>query len=96
MPMYNPAHPGMLIADQMGTRTITDLAKHLRVTRAALSRIINGKAAVSAEMALRLEDAFGIKADMWLRLQAQRDLWVASQSKRVKIARLAPQLDAAA
>ena len=66
--MHNPAHPGMLIADQMGDRTITELAKHLRVTRAALSRIINGKAAVSAEMALRLEDAFGIKADLWLRL----------------------------
>jgi addiction module HigA family antidote len=72
----------MLIADQMGDRTITSLAKHLRVTRAALSRIINGKAAVSAEMALRLEDAFGIKADMWLRLQVQRDLWVASQQKK--------------
>jgi addiction module HigA family antidote len=79
----------MLIADQMGDRTITSLAKHLRVTRAALSRIINGKAAVSAEMALRLEDAFGIKADMWLRLQVQRDLWVASQQKkRAKIGRL--------
>ena len=89
MKMHNPAHPGMLIADQMGDRTITDLARHLRVTRAALSRIINGKAAVSAEMALRLEDAFGVKADMWLRLQTQRDLWVASQKKRVKVARLA-------
>ncbi len=88
MKMHNPAHPGMLIADQMGDRTITELAKHLRVTRAALSRIINGKAAVSAEMALRLEDAFGIKADLWLRLQTQRDLWVASQKKRVKVAPL--------
>jgi addiction module HigA family antidote len=89
MKMHNPAHPGMLIADQMGDRTITELAKHLRVTRAALSRIINGRAAVSAEMALRLEDAFGIKADLWLRLQNQRDLWMASrQKKRVKVARL--------
>jgi len=78
----------MLIKDQMGDRTITELAKHLRVTRAALSRIINGKAAVSAEMALRLEDAFGIKADLWLRLQTQRDLWRASQKKRVKVAPL--------
>jgi len=75
----------MLIEDQMGGRTITDVAKHLRITRAALSRIINGKAAISAEMALRLEDVFGIKADMWLRLQAQRDLWVALQKKRVKL-----------
>ena len=88
MQMHNPAHPGKLIADQMGDRTITELAKHLQVTRAALSRIINGRAAVSAEMALRLEDAFGITADLWLRLQTQRDLWVASQKKRVKVARL--------
>ena len=88
MQMHNPAHPGKLIADQMGDRTISELAKHLQVTRAALSRIINGKAGVSAEMALRLEDAFGIRADLWLRLQTQRDLWVASQKKRVKVARL--------
>jgi addiction module HigA family antidote len=72
----------------MGDRTITELAKHLKVTRAALSRVINGKAAVSAEMALRLEAAFGVKADLWLRMQSARDLRVASRGKRVKVARL--------
>jgi addiction module HigA family antidote len=96
MRMYNPAHPGMLIEDQMGQRTITALAKHLRVSRASLSRIIRGKAAVSAEMALRLEDAFGIKAELWLSMQAARDIWVTSRKKRVKIARVsidvAPQV----
>jgi addiction module HigA family antidote len=86
--MYNPPHPGLLIEDIMGDRTITALAKHLGVTRAALSRVINGKAAVSAEMALRLEDAFGVKADLWLGMQAARDLWVASRQKRVKVGRL--------
>lgn len=88
MDMHNPPHPGLLIEDIMGDRTITTLAKHLGVTRAALSRVINGKAAVSAEMALRLQDAFGVKADLWLSMQAARDLWVASQKKRVKVARL--------
>jgi addiction module HigA family antidote len=94
MKMHNPAHPALLIKDQMGERSVTEVAKHLRVTRATLSRIIklsriiNGRAAVSADMALRLEDAFGVKADLWLRLQSQRDLWVASQKKRVKVARL--------
>ncbi len=90
--MHNPAHPGRLIADilengnlSVGT-SVTALAKHLGVTRAALSRVINGKAAVSAEMALKLEDALGVSADLWLRLQTQRDLWVASQTKRKKIA----------
>ena len=74
MEMYNPPHPGKLIAEFMGERTVTDVAKHLGVTRAALSRVLNGRAAVSAEMALRLEQAFGLDADVWLRLQANFDL----------------------
>jgi addiction module HigA family antidote len=92
--MHNPAHPGTLIADILENgnlsvgHSITALAKHLGFTRAALSRVINGKAAVSAEMALRLQDALGVDADLWLRMQVQRDLWVASQKKRVKVARL--------
>ena len=89
MQMYNPAHPGKILAEFMGDRSVTDVAKHLGVTRAALSRVMNGKAGVSAEMALRLSEAFGLDAEMWLRLQVQRDLWVASRKKRVKVARLA-------
>ena|ERR1700733_5930337 len=94
MRMHNPAHPGMLIADILENgnlsvgRSITALAKHLGVTRAALSRVINGRAAVSAEMALRLQDALGVDAGLWLRMQVQRDLWVASKKKRVKVGRL--------
>ena len=91
MQMYDPPHPGMLIADVLengnlktGT-SVTALAKHMGVTRAALSRVINGRSAVSAEMALRLQDALGVKADLWLRLQIQRDLWVASRKRRKKI-----------
>lgn len=90
MEMHNPAHPGKILAEFMGERTVTDVAKHLGVTRAALSRVLNGRAAVSAEMALRLEQAFGLEADVWLRLQAKRDLWVASRKKRKKIKRLVP------
>jgi addiction module HigA family antidote len=88
--MHNPSHPGFLIADilqngnlSVGT-SITALAKHLGMSRAKLSRVIHGKAAVSAEMALLLQDALGVKADLWLRLQAQRDLWVASRKRRKK------------
>jgi len=84
----------MFIEDQMGDRTITEVAKHLGISRANLSRIIRGKASVTAELALRLEDTFGIKADMWLRLQAKRDLWEASQKERTKLGRL--KLDQAA
>ncbi len=92
MRMYNPSHPGALIADILENgnlkvgNSVTALAKHLGVTRAALSRVVNGKAGVSAEMALRLEDALGVEAEMWLRMQVQRDLWVATQKKRKKLA----------
>jgi addiction module HigA family antidote len=59
------------------------------VTRPALSRVLNGKAAVSSEMALRVAEAFNTDPELWLRLQAQRDLWVASKKKRKKVKPLA-------
>ncbi len=91
MSMYNPSHPGRLIADILENgdlsvgNSVTALAKHLGVSRATLSRVINGRSAVSAEMALRLQDALGVDADLWLRMQIQRDLWVASRKKRKKV-----------
>jgi addiction module HigA family antidote len=85
MRMYNPAHPGKILAEFMDDRSVTDVAKHLGVTRAALSRVLNGKAGVSADMALRLSEAFGLDAEMWLRLQVQRDIWVASLKRRKKV-----------
>ena len=88
MKMHNPAHPGRIIAQFIGDRSITEVARHLRVTRATLSRIINGKSSISADMALRLEQALGLDAETWLHMQVQRDLWVASQKKRTKLRRL--------
>jgi addiction module HigA family antidote len=91
MGMFNPPHPGALIADILENgnlsvgNSVTALAKHLGVTRATLSRVINGRSAVSADMALRLQDAFGMRADLWLSLQWKRDLWVASQKRRKKV-----------
>jgi addiction module HigA family antidote len=85
MRMYNPAHPGRILAYYMDGRSVTEVARHLGITRPALSRVLNGKAGISADMALRLSEAFNTEADMWLRLQAQRDLWVASQKKRAKV-----------
>ena len=85
MRMHNPSHPGELLAYYMEGRTVTDVAKRLGITRAALSRVLNGRAGISADMALRLSEAFGTEPDFWLRLQAQRDLWVASRKKRRKV-----------
>jgi len=59
MRMFNPPHPGEVLRDYLGGVSVTDSAKHLRVTRVALSRILNGSAGISAEMALRLSDALG-------------------------------------
>jgi addiction module HigA family antidote len=96
MGMFNPPHPGALIADilQNGDlsvgNSVTALAKHLGVTRATLSRVINGRSAISADMALKLQDAFGMRADLWLSLQFKRDLWVASRKKRKKVRSVVP------
>jgi addiction module HigA family antidote len=85
MRMHNPPHPGKLVVEFMDGRSVTAMAKHLGVTRAALSRVINGKAGISAEMALRLSEAFGLRAEVWLELQSKRDLWVASRKRRKKV-----------
>src|SRR5260370_41711224 len=79
MRMHNPPHPGRVLREYLGTRSVTDTAKHLGVTRVALSRILNGSAGISADMALKLSDALGTSPELWIGMQAQYDLWRASQ-----------------
>jgi antitoxin HigA-1 len=77
MPMKNPPHPGRIVRQDCVTPlglTITDAAKALGVTRQALNNLVNGKAGISPEMAVRLSKAFGGSPEMWLRLQANYDL----------------------
>ena len=76
MPMKNPNHPGEIIRDCLDELkvTITEAAKALGVTRPALSRVLNRKAGVSPEMAVRLEKTLGSTAGFWLRLQMNYDL----------------------
>ena len=88
MRMYNPPHPGRVLREYLGEVSVTVAAKHLRVTRAALSRILNGKAGISAEMALRLSEALATSPELWIGMQARYDLWQASKKKRKKISRL--------
>lgn len=95
MHMYNPPHPGELLREQMGDLTVTDLAAHLGVSRITLSRLLNGQAGVSAEMSLKLSEAFGTSPDLWMKLQLQYDFWKAAQKKRKKI-RLLPSRRTAA
>ena len=83
--MHNPPHPGEVLREYLGDMTVTEAAKRLGVTRAALSRILNGTNGISADMALRLHDALGTSAEMWLGMQKQYELWVAGQAKRPKV-----------
>ena len=77
MPMKNPVHPGELVRyaclEPLGL-SVTEGAKVLGVTRQALNNVVNGKAAISPEMAIRLEKAFGSTAETWLRMQMAYDL----------------------
>lgn len=59
MRMYNPPHPGLVVREYLEGVTVSDAAKHLEVTKADLSRILNGRASISPTMALKLEKAFG-------------------------------------
>jgi len=82
--MHNPPHPGLIIKElciEPLNITITDTAKALGVSRKTLSSIINGKAGISPEMAIRLSIAFNTSSESWVNQQAQYDLWQAEQHR---------------
>ena len=92
MKMHNPPHPGEILRDlcldPLGI-TVTDAAVALGVSRKTLSSIINGRAGISPEMAIRLAKGFDTTPESWLRQQMQYDLWVAEQhTKKLRIQRL--------
>ncbi|MFO1430766.1 MAG: HigA family addiction module antitoxin [Candidatus Competibacteraceae bacterium] len=83
MSMHNPAHPGEILKElviEPLELSITETARHLGASRNRLSQVLHGRRAVTAEMALRLEMAFGKpNASHWLRLQNAYDLWQTRQ-----------------
>jgi addiction module HigA family antidote len=85
MPMPKPSHPGRILARYIANRTVTEVARHLGVARPTLSRLLHGRAAISMDMALRLSEAFRTEPDLWLRLQMQYDLWLASRQQRTRV-----------
>src|SRR5579864_4053044 len=77
MPMKNPPHPGDFIRTEIiepAGLTVTAAAEALKVSRPALSSLLNGKANLSGEMALRIEKAFGVKMDTLMRMQSAYDI----------------------
>ena len=85
MSMHNPPHPGEVLRElclvPLGV-SVTEAAKALGISRKTLSAILNGRAGVSPEMAVRLSIAFGTSAESWLNQQLQYDLWHAEQGRR--------------
>ncbi len=83
--IFDPAHPGEVLRDYLGEMTVSEAATRLKVTRAHLSRILNGHSSVTAEMSLRLAAGLGTSPDFWLKMQGQFDLWRARQASTVKV-----------
>ena len=83
--MHNPAGPGELLREFMGERSVTALAKHIGVARATLSRVLNGRNAVSVELSIRLGEALGLSPDFFAKAQLQYDMWQESRKKRSRI-----------
>jgi antitoxin HigA-1 len=92
--MKNPPHPGLSVRhdclEPLGLR-VTEAARKLGVSRKQLSHIVNGHSAISPEMAIRLDKAFGGGAETWFRLQAAYDLAQAMRhADRIEVERLTP------
>ena len=89
--MYNPPHPGMTLRDDVLPAlglSVTAAAQQLDVSRVALSRVLNGRAAISPEMALRIEAWLGVarggEARLWLAEQSAYDVWQAALRFKAK------------
>ena len=92
MLMHDPPHPGEVLKElclePLGL-TVTDAAKALGVSRKTLSMVVNGRAGISPEMAIRLSIGFDTSAESWLNQQVQFDLWQAEQHRsELKVERL--------
>jgi addiction module HigA family antidote len=94
MPMHDPPHPGEHIRhDCLGPLglTVSKAAQVLGVSRKTLSELVNGRAGISPEMAIRLSKAFGGSPEVWLGMQMNHDLWHAQQkANQIKVERYEP------
>jgi addiction module HigA family antidote len=91
--MHNPPHPGEVLRElclePLGV-SVTDAAKALGVSRKTLSSVLNGRAGISPEMAVRLSIAFDTSAESWLNQQIQYDLWQAEKRRKsLRVTRIA-------
>lgn len=92
MKMHNPPHPGEVLKTlclEPLNLTVTEAARALGISRKTLSSILNGRAGISPEMAVRLSIAFNTSAESWLNQQLQHDLWHAERNRKaLRVTRL--------
>ena len=87
--MHNPASPGELLKEFLGDRTATELAGHIGVARATISRILNDRTSITMDISIRLGEALSLSPDFFSKAQLQYDLWIESQKRRRRIKPLA-------
>ncbi len=83
--MHNPPHPGEVLREWLTGITVTEAARRLGVSRVALSRVLNGSAAVSADMDLRLSKALHTTPGFWHAMQGDYDMWQAQRRFHAKV-----------
>ena len=100
MPMNNPPHPGDFVRTEIiqpAGLSITDAARTLQVFRPALSSLLNGKANLSGDMALRIEKAFGVRMDTLMKMQSAYDIaQTGKREKEIRIRRIHGAVDSRA
>jgi addiction module HigA family antidote len=87
MKMFNPPHPGRIVKEALPhiPMTVTEFAAHIGVARSTLSRVLNCRAGITAEMSIKLSQAFGQSSpDLWFKMQNEHDFWQAAHAKRQK------------
>jgi antitoxin HigA-1 len=97
MKMHNPPHPGLTLRDDVLPAlglTVSQAARQLKVARTTLSRLIQGRSAISPEMALRIQAWLGVDrggdARLWLAEQSAYDMWQAHQKLRDELSKIKP------
>ena len=91
MSMFKPPHPGEILKEDVLPEigiTVGNFAAHLGISRPHLSKVLNGRASINAEMDLKLSEALGQPPGLWIRMQAAYDLWQAEQQPRQHVTAL--------
>src|SRR5258708_26613246 len=96
MRMHNPPRRGLVLREYLGETSVSTAAAHLRVTRVTVSRVLNGKAGISAAMAIRLAAALGTTPELWMNMQSQYDLWRAQKERQPVVRKFAHVAETAA